>query len=404
MQANIFIKRFILSVASMMAVLLAGCGGSSTMSIVLNVDTGDSISVSLDTSDGNKMEFDKEKNIINIRDAEAEGEPITARSIFVPQESYALYYETAYSDTRCIIIDEGESNGIAYTFYSYNDGNRVNYECIGWVTGTNTGVVMESTVLGEEESKLLFGKLSFEAKETGQQNEGYIYEPIVENENSISETGVESTGNGNTEDAGMDDGESGDRRGEYGDGADGMGSHAADWTSLEIKIDGTPYKFPYSYELLRTNGWEFNAEDYLGEDDEYLLEEGEYTYSTTKLQNEKYGKDEESACLYVGFKNYSKETKDVLDCDIWAIEVSCVYGNEEIRNRPEVELPGGIKLGASYDEIINAYGEPTEEFRKDNYIQMDYDNDYNQHMTLFVYYGGDSDIQGLMDAEFRKYQ
>lgn len=384
-----------------LCLLFMGCSAQKSMSITLNVDTGDSISMSLDTTDGHKIEFDKEKSIVNLCAKDGKEESIVARGIFVPKESYALYFDTAYTDSRCIVLEEGKGNGIAYTFYSYQDGEKTNYEYIGWVVGTNTGVVMESTVLGKEDSFSLFQKVSAEAKKTEQPNVDYVYEPIVEDKD------------GNLDAKGSEDGNAGDAEspesqeesGDYPVEGTEEGNHTEDydWTSMELKIDGITYGFPYSYEKLKSNGWTFNVEDYLeGDDEKYLLEEGEYTYSTTRLQNEKYGKEDDSACIYAGFKNYSKETKDIIDCDIWAMEISCVYGNKKTEKCPDVELPCGVRLGATYDEIVQKYGEPKEELRKDGYIQMDYDNDYNEHMTLFVY--ETEDAKGLLDVEFRQYQ
>lgn len=383
----------------LLTLMLSGCGKDvkKTMSITLNVDTGDSVKLTLDTSEDNKIAFDKETSIINISDAE---DNIVLQGIFVPQNSYSLYYETAYTDNRCDIISTGKGYGLSYTYYTYNDGNNINCEYIGWIIGTNSGVVFESTTLSTDDCWDLLEKLSFSVSKTEQVNEEYAYEPSIQTTSQLnpegnqpSESESQETENAPTEtptETSLPE------------------SQFVNWTTTTIKIDGVSYQFPYSYKTLQANGWDFNINDYLEEGEtEYLLDEGEYTYSTTQLRNEKYGNDMDSACIYVGFKNFTENQKNIIDCDLWAIEVSGVYGTKACDKCPDVELPGGIKFGATYEEIIATYGDPAREDNKDYYIQLDYENfndNGSQYMTLYIYNGdGDKSANGLLDAEFRCY-
>lgn len=371
-------------------IFLSACSKTDkTKSLTLNVDTGDSVKVGINMKQGNDISFDKEKNIINISDKDGK---VPAQGIFVPQKSYSLYYETAYTDDRCSIKDSGRRNGIAYTYYTYNNNGEINCEFIGWIIGSNTGIVFESTTLSEEDGQELFRLLQFSTDKTEQVNAEYAYEPNIDKEPSetrkpdvtasleVPKETPDNTGNSDTSSKG--------------------------WTSMEIKIDGVSYSFPYSYSMLQKNGWGFDINEYLNEGEtEYILAPGEYTYSTTKLDNEKYGKDIGSAAVYAGFKNFDEKAKNITDCNIWALEVSGVYGTAPVKNCPDVELPGGIKFGASKEDITKLYGEPSEVYDNGYYIQMDYENDYSQHMTLYVYTGADgSTAKGLLDAEFKCYQ
>ena len=45
-----------------------------------------------------------------------------------------------------------------------------------------------------------------------------------------------------------------------------------------------------------------------------------------------YGKEAGSARIFVGFKNYGRDGKNITDCGIWAMEVSGVYGASFMSN------------------------------------------------------------------------
>lgn len=368
------------------ALAAAGCGSKTkTSSVSLDVDTGDSVRISIPENEEYEISFDKEKSIINISGG-GEGD-VLVQGIFVPQNSYSLYYETAYTDSRCSISEEGRDNGISYTYYIYEENGESRCEYIGWIIGSNTGVVFESTVLDEESCISLMKKLSFSVQSTSQKNGEYCFVPDINRQDETphkDESPNEEDGQGNT-------------------GEDHAQEGKADWTSLAVKIDGVEYQFPYSYKKLQENGWKLYGDisDYIsGGEDQFILSEGEYTYSTTRLVNPAYGEELGSAEIYAGFKNYGKEDKDILDCDLWAMEISAVYGTSPTKKAPEVILPGGVSFGVSYDDIIRVYGKPDAEEETEYYKRMDYENGYSQHMTLYVYGNG----LGLLGVEMQGYQ
>lgn len=414
-------KRRIFSIIIIFTILfsLFGCGKkeSETMSMILQVDTGDSIKMTIDKTEGHVIGFDKDTSIIDIKNQEGAA---IIRGEFVPQESYSFLYEKLYTEENCEIMSTGTENGASYTYGVYHNGNSEVCEYIAWVVGTNTGIVFESSSVGIEDFEETINKVTFSVEKTSQVNENYAYEPhISEGSDSSEETAednvekreiaapVSSTALPEETDAQQENQEETKTDVESSEEDEGPGETAkADWTSLMMKIDGVEYSFPYSYSLLKSNGWDFNIQDYLEEGQtEFLLSEGEYTYSTTKLKNPIYGTDLGTAEIYVGFKNYDVETKNITDCDLWALEVVAVYGSQPIENRPEIELPGGIRFGSTYDEIIAAYGEPDTVYDDNEYyIQLDYERDYNQHMTLYIYKGeGEGEASGLLDVELRGY-
>lgn len=394
-----------------MILCITGCGGkekTDTMSVILQVDTGDSVKMTIDKSDGHSINFNKDTSIIDINDADGNA---VIMGEFVPQASYAFLYEKVYTDAGCEITDTGNENGAAYTFGVYNNGTDSVCEYIAWIVGTNTGIVFESSSVAIDDFTNILKKVAFSVEKTNQVNENYAYEPNIDSAGNDGGESDMASGRASESDVPTpatetDTQETDSEQKKEDEGESTKPVASADWTSLLIKIDGVEYSFPYSYNLLKTNGWDFNIQDYLEEGQtEFLLEEGEYTYSTTKLKNPSYGDKLGTAEIYIGFKNYDTETKNIIDCDLWALEVVAVYGSQLIENHPEIELPGGIRFGATYDEIIAAYGEPTEiNDESEYYIQLDYDHDYNQHMTLYVYKGEhDGEATGLLDVELRGY-
>ena len=390
------IKLKIIVVSVFMAVFMLGCGAEKKeTSIVLNVDTGDTIKLSLSTDDGHDMKFDTGTSILSVSDGDG---ATLVRGIFVPQNSYALYYETAYTDQRCRIVEEGEMNGLSYILYSYDDGTGKKSECIGWIKGSNAGVVFESEVMDVEATRTLIGKIGFSVDHTVQVNPDYVYAPSLPEGVEVEEP--------TEDDADLEEYSSEpvtESPGSHETDADAT-VEPVDWTSLLMKIDGVEYTFPYSFKILQANGWSFDINDYLddGETD-FILEEGDYTYSTTELNNVMYGKEAGSARIFVGFKNYGRDGKNITDCGIWAMEVSGVYGAVAVENCPEVELPGGIKFGDTEEEIISVYGKPKDVEDNGYYRRLHYERDYVRQMDLYVYTGQDGGASGLLDVEFMGY-
>lgn len=418
----------LLMVIVIMVFPIAGCGNKSKpMSIILNVDTGDTIRVTLDTQEGHSVDVSTvsvgtdEITVLEISDSDG-GMPL--RGTFVSQNKYSEYYNTAYTDTRSTVLDTGERSGVSYTLYTFDMDGKPYTEYIGWVKGSNVGIVLESKMLGREDTENLIGMLSFEVEKTMQVNGEYVYEPMVGASADSVQTSsqqpvdeyetVQDDAQNITSDvpetvptAGDAGSTGGDVTPETQDVQDDNPAQVekTDWSTMLVKIDGVEYSFPYSLRTLQANGWTFNIEDYLEEGQtEYILEEGEYTYSTTLLSNEQYGSGAGSAEIYVGFKNFTQEPKNILDCGIWAIEVSGVYGTMPVKKCPDVELPGGVKFGMTMDEIKAVYGEPDEVDDNDYYVKLEYVKDYSRQMDLYVYTGKDGGAEGLLDIEFRNYE
>ena len=171
-----------------------------------------------------------------------------------------------------------------------------------------------------------------------------------------------------------------------------------DWKDMEIKIDGVLYTFPYDYKHFNSNGWyvDLGGSQYEG----MTLKKEESVSKTIDMYHEKYGSDFNNFSMWVGFKNYSSKTANILDCDLWAIELNTISGWDQLENYPEIELAKGIKWGSTIGDIKKAYGQWDNEYTVAEHgcVKVEYLYDYDLSMTLTIF-----DKYGLAAVEFKGY-
>lgn len=156
-----------------------------------------------------------------------------------------------------------------------------------------------------------------------------------------------------------------------------------------IVIDGVLYKSEDPYSLLVENGWDFNYEDYRDVDENYVLNKGQYVYSTIRLRNpENYGDSYSSPEITIGLINLSDGTAKIKDCWIHGIKVSGANGFRRYEDGTynanpcyDFELPGGLRRGDSMEAVLAAWGEPTNP--EDTYVA---DGD-GYHYEVLTYEG-----------------
>ena len=158
-----------------------------------------------------------------------------------------------------------------------------------------------------------------------------------------------------------------------------------DWTDMEFVFDGEFYQIPASYSDLEDNGWSFDLADY-GYDDGYVLNPGDKTYASIRLENSKY----EDVNLYVGFVNTSNKAKDITECDIWSFELETCLGFEQAEDYPDMEIAQGVGIGSTVEDVEEAFGECDDIYESDyDYVEYTYelDYDYELRLTIFEDYG-----------------
>lgn len=175
---------------------------------------------------------------------------------------------------------------------------------------------------------------------------------------------------------------------------------SSSWEDMDIKIDGIVYHFPYDYEQFNENGWHVNLEK-CGYENDYVLNKGDKVPPIIDMYNDKYGDDYDDFSMRVGFKNYSDEAANILECNLWKVELNSMYGHEAIKNCPEIEITKGIKWGATKEEIIGAFGKWDDiyENNEGKYIKVDYIDSYELYMTLTIH-----EEHGLTAIAFESYK
>lgn len=183
-----------------------------------------------------------------------------------------------------------------------------------------------------------------------------------------------------------------------------------------IVIDGVLYKSEDPYSKMVENGWDFNYEDYSNVDENYVLNKGEYVYSTIHLHNpEKYGEGYVSPSITIGLINNNDEVTQIKSCYIHGIKVEGVYGFARYEDRSDpidcydFMLWNGIRRGDSMEKVKSVMGEPT---NPDNtyvgdgdgyhYETLTYEGD---HVTykLTVYSNPDIGLQAVEITDTRNW-
>jgi len=131
------------------AFLITGC--TTSKAYTFNVETGDSIKVELDTSDGH--DIDSKVPFTVTKD-----DKTISQGSFITIDGYNGYIASAKSDLDVTIIDEGTKDGVDYILYKY-EGNEPDYNYIIKVNNSKTGLMLGNTV-SKESAKECFDHLT----------------------------------------------------------------------------------------------------------------------------------------------------------------------------------------------------------------------------------------------------
>lgn len=126
--------------------ILTGC--TTSMSYTFKVETGDTIKIKLDTTNGHSINSELPFKITK------DGKTLS-QGMFINMNGYDQYITGVNNSNSVKIIDKGTKNGVEYTFYSYNN---TEYNYIIKISGSNTGVLLgnnQSQEIAEECFKLL---------------------------------------------------------------------------------------------------------------------------------------------------------------------------------------------------------------------------------------------------------
>lgn len=143
----------LLLLAVLWAIIFTACSTHSNMAFTFNVETGDSVKVSLDTSNGLQLTQDDGKFSVN------KGDQKVLQGMFITKQTYDSYIEITDSSDVTVIEEGNGNNNNAYRFYECEGNSGKEYDYIVWVSNSNTGVLIGS-IEGKDEVKAAFDKLT----------------------------------------------------------------------------------------------------------------------------------------------------------------------------------------------------------------------------------------------------
>lgn len=146
-------KRLICWVA-MLCMVLTVTGCSTSVAFTFNVETGDSIKVSLDTSDDYGLTSSLPFEI-------SCGDEVQSQGTFILGETYEQYVSAVETDANATLLDSGTKDGNEYIFWSYNDSE---YNYAVKVGGSDTGLLI-GNIVSEESAKECFERLTISVAE-----------------------------------------------------------------------------------------------------------------------------------------------------------------------------------------------------------------------------------------------
>ncbi len=147
------LKKALVCLLSGVLVLALMTGCTSSFAYTFRIDNGDSIKISLDTTDKFKISSQVPFTISQ------DGTDLMHGS-FIRGDAYEQCLDIIKSDESNVITDSGVKDGNTYTYWISN-GTSYNYVIL--VNGSNTGVVLENHI-SEESAKECFNRLTITAE------------------------------------------------------------------------------------------------------------------------------------------------------------------------------------------------------------------------------------------------
>ncbi len=138
--------------SAVIAFALCACSFYSNLSLTFNVNTGDKIKVTLDTTSGLSLTQKDGRFAV-----EKDGEPIL-QGVFVHEDGYNQYLGIK-GEQGMTVLEDTEKDGNPYYMYEINGEAGVEDNFIMWIKNSNTGVILAS-VSGKETAKDAFDKLT----------------------------------------------------------------------------------------------------------------------------------------------------------------------------------------------------------------------------------------------------
>lgn len=375
-------KFFTVCLAMTILLSLAGCGNKEEKLPASN----EKIAFSYESDE---YEVSTSKQTITVK---KEGNLVMVATM-VSEEGLQQYLDTNKDSFR--VLEFGITRGLRYVDCEQVVGDKKEYVRIGWVIGTNTGIVFDGTE-NRVDMSVAIKDVNISCDATEQSNPIY-YSYKIDDFIGSSSSQLEKIDYGfyqsfNTE--------------------SGKEKLSSDWKDCEIMIDGTIYTFPVNFKLLRQNGWlidrSIKKQDLSGSQLSYVatgnnasvyLMPNETSAKEYKLVHQDYGEDwnddDKSWQIEGQFKNQTGTAQKLDDCPMSVFKIN-VFHKDRFSGGPEIELAGGLKWGSSKTDILELYGKPSRIVSQYSYTYMIYENDKNPSVPMQLILGNRSGLLGVV--------
>lgn len=375
-------KFFTVCLAMTILLSLAGCGNKEEQLPASN----EKIAFSYESDE---YEVSTSKQTITVK---REGNLVMVATM-VSEEGLQQYLDTNKDSFR--VLEFGITRGLRYVDCEQVVGDKKEYVRIGWVIGTNTGIVFDGTE-NRVDMSVAIKDVNISCDATEQSNPTY-YSYKIDDFIGSSSSQLEKIDYGfyqsfNTE--------------------SGKEKLSSDWKDCEIMIDGTIYTFPVNFKLLRQNGWlidrSIKKQDLSGSQLSYVatgnnagvyLMPNETSAKEYKLVHQDYGEDwnddDKSWQIEGQFRNQTSAAQKLDDCPMSVFKIN-VFHKDRFSGGPEIELAGGLKWGSSKTDILELYGKPSRIVSQYSYTYMIYENDKNPSVPMQLILGNRSGLLGVV--------
>ncbi|WMJ87474.1 hypothetical protein [Anaerocolumna sp. MB42-C2] len=135
------------------------------------------------------------------------------------------------------------------------------------------------------------------------------------------------------------------------------GDLSDDLYSFQFSLNGTVYTLPCTYSQFTNDSWSF--EDIDGQ----TLEPGQYTLSNALINGD--------SRIMANLVNTGTDVLAMDKCNVGKVSID----NYQAEKGVKLILPKNIAVGSTYDDVIAAYGKPSDERETDPIKYMDYNLD-----------------------------
>ena len=153
------------TIICLVALVCAGCTNSKklTQSYTFEVETGDTVKVSLDVSDksnkSNKYKLKQKDGQFFIKN----DKETLSQGIFITKDTYDQYVSLLSSNNDISVLEKDKTKECSYYLYEYKGEAGTEHDYVVWLNDSSTGILMGS-LQNKKVAKDIFEKLTFEVK------------------------------------------------------------------------------------------------------------------------------------------------------------------------------------------------------------------------------------------------